>query len=521
MEKERGRGFSYAVDGKSKILSFYLCENLFGLDITAVKEINRNIEYTLVPDAPSHIIGLLNMRGQIVTLFNLARLMGYEQENKRRSTCIILKNKADNPDYVGFLIDRPGSVIDVDEDICESPPANMGSLENKFLSEVVKLKDELLLIINWKAIIEVLGKKTERQSHYYRKEDLVVRRIQELKGMRILVVEDSRINQKMIREILEGSGIVVETADNGLEAVRKVNETAIPYDAVLMDVQMPEMDGCEATRVIRGNADYANLPIIAMTADDMDETREACLAAGMNSYITKQFNINQLFDVLTRGSKAGTMIKTEGNTAWRGLPERLPGLDAESALKRLGGNKRLYIKLLLDFMRENKMVCSEIRHHLEKTDLNQARQLAHRLKGVAGNIGAKKVFEAAKNLEISVKQERKEQFASLLNILENSLASLFEFIAGLEANQRQQLPDLVEKTAPFDHADLAPLLANLFELLKNNNMGASRQLALVRQHLKGFDRNIMDSLEDAINKLDFRHALSLLESIVQALKITL
>ena len=140
---------------KDKLLTFYLCGSYFGIDIRAVKEINRNIEYTPVPDAPSHIIGLMNMRGQIVTLFNLAGLMGYKQGNeKHSSTCIILKNKPSDPDFVGFLIERSGSVIDVDNDACEPPPANIDSAENKIISQVVKLKDELLMVINQEVIFE-------------------------------------------------------------------------------------------------------------------------------------------------------------------------------------------------------------------------------------------------------------------------------------------------------------------------------------------------------------------------------
>ncbi|RJQ77312.1 MAG: hypothetical protein C4519_13650 [Desulfobacteraceae bacterium] len=114
---------------------------------------NRHIEYSPVPDAPAHIIGLLNMRGQIVTLVDLAGLMGYERKNGRdRPTCVILKNKPHNPDYIGFIIDRPGSVIDADEVVSEPPPANMSGMENKFVSEVVKLADKLLMIINHEAL---------------------------------------------------------------------------------------------------------------------------------------------------------------------------------------------------------------------------------------------------------------------------------------------------------------------------------------------------------------------------------
>jgi purine-binding chemotaxis protein CheW len=141
---------------RGKVVTFYLCDSLYGFDIKLVKEIERHVEYTPIPDAPPYVVGLLNMRGQIVTLFNLAKLMGYSQANNSgHSTCIILKNSPHEPDYVGVLIDRPGSVVDIDEDICESSPANMDNVHNEYVNEVVKLKDQLLMVINPQFIFQL------------------------------------------------------------------------------------------------------------------------------------------------------------------------------------------------------------------------------------------------------------------------------------------------------------------------------------------------------------------------------
>jgi purine-binding chemotaxis protein CheW len=131
-----------------KVLTFYLCDNLFGIDIKKVKEINRKVEYTPIPGAKSHISGLYNMRGQIVTLFDLAEILGYEpQAGLGRSDCIILKPTASNPDQIGFLINAPGEVIEVNEDLCEPPPSNSDRVAGDLLDKVVKLEDQLLLII--------------------------------------------------------------------------------------------------------------------------------------------------------------------------------------------------------------------------------------------------------------------------------------------------------------------------------------------------------------------------------------
>lgn len=132
-----------------KILSFRLEKELFGIEITSVKEINRNVEYTIVPNAPKSFVGLFNMRGQIVSLFNLATILGYEKKPfVSKATCIILKCEPDNPNQRGFVIDKTGDVLDIEEDVCEDPPANVDVFEYKHVKKVARLDNELLLIID-------------------------------------------------------------------------------------------------------------------------------------------------------------------------------------------------------------------------------------------------------------------------------------------------------------------------------------------------------------------------------------
>ena len=114
-----------------------------------IREINRNVEYTSVPGSKPYIVGLFNMRGQVVTLFDLARLISLRQEDDiDRTTCIILKAPANDPNQIGFLIDKPGDVVDLDYEDCEIPPANVVGLEAEYISQVVKLKDKLLMILD-------------------------------------------------------------------------------------------------------------------------------------------------------------------------------------------------------------------------------------------------------------------------------------------------------------------------------------------------------------------------------------
>lgn len=134
-----------------KALSFYINDKMFGLDIKLVKEISRRFEYSHIPDANPNIVGLMNLRGQVVTLFNLGRILGLtkdEEAGVSNAACIILKAHSNNPNHVGFLIDRPGDVLDIESEWCEKTPANVEEINTEMIREVVKLDDELLLMLD-------------------------------------------------------------------------------------------------------------------------------------------------------------------------------------------------------------------------------------------------------------------------------------------------------------------------------------------------------------------------------------
>ncbi len=143
-----------------KALSFCLRGKMFGLDIKLVKEISRRFEYSHVPDSDPKIVGLMNLRGQVVTLFNLGKILDLpeqEQEEKGKSNaaCIILKAQTNNPNQVGFLIDQSGDVLDIQQDWCEKTPANVAEINGEYISEVVKLNDQLLLMLDTDHIFEL------------------------------------------------------------------------------------------------------------------------------------------------------------------------------------------------------------------------------------------------------------------------------------------------------------------------------------------------------------------------------
>jgi CheY-like chemotaxis protein len=284
--------------------------------------------------------------------------------------------------------------------------------------------------------------------------------LQQIQGARVLLVEDNEINQQVAREILEGAGLHITLANNGKEAVEAVKEAE--YDAVLMDVQMPVMDGYAATKRIRKweggmrnkirkdsdsnsafripNSEFKGIPIIAMTAHAMAGDEEKSLDAGMNGHVAKPIDPDQLFATLgkwIRSDKKRTQIQRPETkpaiAAEVELPQTLPEFDLAQGLQRLQGNRRLYRKLLLDFGVNYADSAAEIRRALDAGDFDQAHGLVHNIKGLAGNLAASNLQSAAQELEKLVKNRSEkapsedvlsEKYARLEDALNKALEAV-------------------------------------------------------------------------------------------------
>jgi PAS domain S-box-containing protein len=266
-----------------------------------------------------------------------------------------------------------------------------------------------------------------------------------IKGAKILLVEDNEINQQVAKEILEGADLIVSLADDGQQAVDLVRENQ--YDVVLMDIQMPVMDGYAATGEIRKDERFKDLPIIAMTAHAMAGDEDKSLQAGMNGHVTKPIDPDQLFTTLQKwiqpadqpapARKAAvsdakeTVTPTPSEVPEKsGLPDSLPGFDLAEGLNRLQGNQKLYRKLLLDFGVKYTTAAAEIRHALDSSDFVQAHSLIHNLKGLAGNLAASALQAAALEMEKLVKGDQKK------SVTQKQLDQKF---AGLETAINQAL----------------------------------------------------------------------------------
>jgi signal transduction histidine kinase/CheY-like chemotaxis protein/CHASE3 domain sensor protein len=232
-----------------------------------------------------------------------------------------------------------------------------------------------------------------------------------LRGARILLTEDNDINQQVATELLEGAGATVTIANNGREAVDVLSRgpQPPPFDVVLMDLQMPEMDGFQATATLRSDARFVALPIIAMTAHATVEEREHCFAVGMNDHVAKPIDPDNLFETVGRFYKAaGTAAgATHAAPATRHGTDSLPAiaeLDTQDGLSRVGGNRTLYMKLLRQFVEHHAQTVKQVGDALAKGDIELAARHAHTLKGVAGNIGSTDVHSAAGALEKAIRE---------------------------------------------------------------------------------------------------------------------
>ena len=332
-----------------------------------------------------------------------------------------------------------------------------------------------------------------------------------LRGCRVLLAEDNLINQQIATEILQDAGMIVDIANNGKEAVAAVGNTA--YDAVLMDVQMPKMDGYEASRRIRSDNRFRALPIIAMTAHAMRGDREKCLEAGMNEHVTKPIDTDVLFAALSRWiepeSKTGAIAASERAAPppldVDDLPVSLPGIDLTSALKRIR-NKTLFKKLLVEFSENYASAAQKIREALNARDTESAIRYAHTVKGVAGNFSAMALYEASQTLETAIRRGRgrREDYKIIIHQFEQALNMVLAAAGSLRIN----VPEL-PKNAGDGEAEAT--LRRLGGLLRKNEFEAEECFESLKKQLDASTcHKELEVLSHHIRNLDFPNAFAAL-----------
>ncbi len=358
----------------------------------------------------------------------------------------------------------------------------------------------------------------------------------------ILLVEDNSISRRIACEILELKGLTVDTAKNGSEAVEAVHKCE--YDVVLMDIQMPEMDGIEATRIIRQQFPKEDLPIIAMTAHAMKNHRDQCLQSGMDDYTLKPIDQKDLFALLRKYIKqkevVSSFVDEKINIKKRAsiIPKdnSFSGLDIHKGVERLGGHEDIYIDIVKDFCNDQKEFVIQLQKHIEKKNFKRAAEQAHSLKGAAGNISAVKLASIAKQLELSCRIKEVEQIPGLLKSVEVECKQIFEFVEKLprQVDKRKNRKSKSNKSQNrvFDKTEEPIVREYLLEQIKElsdylNNFDPVQSKKQINRISTVFDTRMGGSKADikkAINSLaynvknyNFEEAKTILEKMVTTL----
>ena len=375
------------------------------------------------------------------------------------------------------------------------------------------------------ATMQAFGKEGIKTHRAKAKEQKEIEVFKNIGGARILLAEDNETNQEVAKEILEQAALVVDLANSGREAIEKVENNQ--YDLVLMDIQMPEMSGLDATKTIRdSSAVTKDIPIIAMTAHAMAGDREKSIAAGMNDHITKPINPNQLFDTLLRWIKPAEReipkylldkLAEQKEMSNKNALMNMPGIDVDSGLKRIGGNEKFYRKLLVKFYNDNLKTMEQIHQAFAKDDKELVALLVHNVKGVAGNIGANGLQAASYDVEVAIRNNEFEKVEGLLKVFERKINGMLKNLKGLISEEEV---DIIKEKEKGDPDFILESLQQLISHLKKKKPKPSKE---IMEQINNFVwppeyQQEIDQLTKLISKYKFAEANELVTKLITELE---
>jgi signal transduction histidine kinase/ABC-type amino acid transport substrate-binding protein/DNA-binding response OmpR family regulator/HPt (histidine-containing phosphotransfer) domain-containing protein len=346
---------------------------------------------------------------------------------------------------------------------------------------------------------------------------------EEIRGASILLVEDNVINQQVASEILRDEGFYVDIADNGRIAIDKVEQKI--YDIVLMDLQMPVLDGYKATEELRSREEFKDISIVAMTADAMTGVKESVLKSGMNDYVTKPIEPKELWKALVKWISPGDRILPDDyenpdnpeESSVKTDSINIDGIDSEKGLERLAGNQKLYTKLLKDMSSDFKLFKEDVEKLISHGDNEGAVRHSHSLKGVAANLGAEDVREAAAALESALKEEKpaEEFLASVHETLSTTLKNINEYFT-VESSEA----DPEGKASPIAEIDSETILKKIAEAASSLAGRKPRPAVKILDELLEYklEKDVEDKLEEAstlLGKYKMKEAAAILNDMVK------
>lgn len=365
---------------------------------------------------------------------------------------------ADIPEMGGIECARCIRLVKSHEDtylVLMTPYCNSDEIKRQ--TEEVGIQGVLSKPVNHSSLIDIIMSLINRSGNRYQVEK-ISRNYQynlatPIRGSRILLVDDNRVNRQVVVELLSQLGLMVDTAENGIKAIAAIKNKK--YDCVLMDIQMPEMDGLEATEIIRQNEEYLKLPILAMSAHTQISDKVKSLNCGMNDYIAKPIRPEKLVEVLIKWISPSAFVEHSTriiSTDETPQIKRDEILDVSGLLQRIGGNEEVLYRILCNFYQDYKNIPAEV-EKIITTNLYQSLQsIIHAIKGAAGNIGAVRLYIAASVFYECLKNEDKEKAIKSSIIFSQSLIELLG-----------EIVNVVEKSSYIESQNIASS-----EILKNN-----------------------------------------------------
>ncbi len=379
-------------------------------------------------------------------------------------------------------------------------------------------------------LVQVLGGKRDEKRDEDQQAAPLIENLNAIKGSSILLVEDNEFNQQIACELLADAGFKVDVAENGKKSIEMLDKRT--YDIVLMDMQMPVMDGTTATREIRKDERFRDLPILAMTANVMEADIEKCREAGMWDHIGKPIDPDELFAKLLRwvkprqieevqeatGAPLVEKAKEEPKPAVQDDLPDIPGLNTADGLKRVLGKKDFYLNMLQMFLTNQGDAPAKIRQSLDEGDNQTAERLAHTAKGVSGNIGATGLQGMAAEVEKAIKEGRPRQE------IEEKLVPYADAHAKMVARLEEVLPSSEKKDdeegGEVDLEKVKEVCEKLATMLINSDSEAVDYLESQKAPLRGvMGAKTVMFIEDAVKQYDFEKALDLLKE--QAAKVSI
>lgn len=324
---------------------------------------------------------------------------------------------------------------------------------------------------------------------------------QRLKSVNILLVEDNAVNQLVAKKILELEGAEIHLAENGQEAVDSVRSHGKTYDVVLMDIQMPVLDGYEATKMIRQLDESSDIPIIAMTANAMTSDKQDAIDAGMDDYVSKPFNTDVLIETIQRCASLRCDMALERELAKPDLGSKIPSvLNVSEALTRLSGDEHIYTLALSSYLSDSNHLIAQLPRDLDASNADGVLSTLHTLRGASATIGADRLVNDIQTVEADIRglnyTNYKQAFESVTSRHEEVCLAVERYLE--DAKDRAPIIELAEQGGVTADDIIA-----LNELLAQSNMKAVDAFRELMQRTDNPYSDILTAIQNAVEQLEF------------------